>query len=230
MEEEALNQTSQNQPPTPNEEHNGALKSFTAWWKRRNTPVKVVIVLGALVVTGAAIGSVQPNSQKGTSTTTTVSAVVTGAATATTTTVSADPVDRLKALVGDVLPGDNNMDRPMLRKVAVVKQVDGGYGVFVEMNASDNLTKGFIKGGIEETMSEVYMALYQSGLDVRTATVAAFFPLTDKYGKESEGCVYESALDKTEADKVNWRADETMLMLDILPGIWDTTLLNVSLR
>lgn len=149
---------------------------------------------------------------------------------APTTTSAPAPEDQIRQVVEEVLEGDNNRDQPLLRGVEIVPQVDGGFGVFVEMNANDNLTSGFIKGGIEQDMTEVYQAVYHSGQDVRTASVAAYFPMIDQYGQESEDVIYKSILDKSEADKVNWDADESLLAVDILPGVWQTTFLHPELQ
>lgn len=111
--------------------------------------------------------------------------------------------DQIRNIVSSVLKGNNNMDQPHIRKIDVVKQVNGGWGVFVDYNADDNLTTNLRKTGIEKTMSEIYIALYTSNKDVQSASVAAYFPLVDKYGNESQEVVYKSILDKSEADKVN---------------------------
>lgn len=79
-------------------------------------------------------------------------------------------------------------------------------------------------------MADVYIALYTSNLDVRTASVAAYLPLTDTYGNTSDGMVYKTMLDKTVAGKVNWSADKSMLEWQVLPGVWTTTILNPSLN
>jgi len=221
--------------------------SVRAWWSRRGKFSKAAIIIGALIVVITIIPSGDDTNVAETTTTTSPesaettttqqeAAVVTTAAQTTTTTAApttsttAGPASEFKSVVSRTLEGDNNMDKPLLRKVDVVEQIDGGYGVFVEMNANDNLTSGMIRGGIEQDMSKVYMALYQSGLDVRTATVAAYFPMTDQYGAESEAVIYKSMLDKSEADKVNWEADDSLLRTDILPGIWQTTLLHPELQ
>ena len=56
-----------------------------------------------------------------------------------------------------------------------------------------------------------------------------FLPLagkfSDKYGNQSDGVVYRTFLEKTEADKVNWTADKTTLKVSILPEVWTTVFL-----
>jgi hypothetical protein len=138
--------------------------------------------------------------------------------------------EQLRQITSDVLKGDTNMGKPRLRKVEVVKQAAGGWGVFAEFNGDDNLTARMRKGGIETKMAEVYVALYTSGKDVQTASVAAYFPLVDKYGNESDGIVYKTTLNRKEADKVNWGADNTTLRRSILPGIWTATLVHPEFR
>ncbi len=134
--------------------------------------------------------------------------------------------DQLRQIVTGVLEGSNNMDKPYLRAVNVVQQVNGGWGVFTEFNPDDNLTQTLRKGGLESKMAEIYIALYTSGKDVQTASVAAYFPLVDKYGNESDGVVYKTVLNRKEADKVNWNADKATLRRTILPGVWSATLVH----
>jgi len=136
---------------------------------------------------------------------------------------------QIKQIVANTLKGNNNMNKPYVRKIMVVKQIDGGWGVFTEYNAGDNLTSNLRIMGIKSKMSKIYAALYTSGKDIRTASVAAWFPLQDKYGNQSDGGVYKSILDKTEADKVNWQADKASLELDILPGVWTTTFIHPAM-
>lgn len=139
--------------------------------------------------------------------------------------------DQLKTLVANVLNGTTNMSHEnRLKSVDVVKQIDGGWGVFVEFNADDNLSANFTKRGIEKQMSDVYTSLYTSDKDVRTASAAAYLSLTDKYGNTSDQMVYKSILDKAVAGKVNWSTDKASLELQILPGLWSTTILSPVLK
>jgi len=138
--------------------------------------------------------------------------------------------NQIRGIISNVLKGNNNMDQPRLRKIEVVKQVNGGWGVFVDYNSSDNFTADWRKTGIEITMSEIYIALYTSSKDIQSASVAAYFPLLDKYGNEHQGVVYKSILNKSEADKVNWRLDSSTLELSILPNVWTTTVLHREFR
>ncbi len=138
--------------------------------------------------------------------------------------------DQIKALVTDQLNGTNNMKRDNLKKVEVSEGEGGGWNVTVEFNANDNLSTNLRKKGIEKKMSEIYTTLYQSGKDIRIATVTAYFPLADKYGNESDGVVYKSTLDKAVADKVNWKVDRSTLQLSILPQVWTTVMLHPEFR
>jgi len=138
--------------------------------------------------------------------------------------------DLLKAIVANVLQGTTNMsNESRLRHVDVVPQVEGGWGVFVEFNANDNLTTNLTKQGIEMDMSDIYTALYTSGLDVRSASAAGYLSLADKYGNTSDVMVFKSILKSDVASKVNWHSDKATLELQILPGLWTTTILNRAL-
>ncbi|GAA5119296.1 hypothetical protein [Haloechinothrix salitolerans] len=154
----------------------------------------------------------------------------------TTTTTPSTPAKKLSTkeqitrLVSESVDEENNRGQTTIREVDVVKQANGGWGVFTEFNASENLTNNLTKSGIEKTTSEIYIALYTSKYDVRSASVAAYFPLVDKYGNEKDGVVYKSILDQSEAKKVNFAADESYLKLDILPRVWTTTLVHPDFR
>lgn len=136
----------------------------------------------------------------------------------------------LRALVQDTFKGTNNMKKERLRKVDIVKQVEDGWGVFIEYNASENITTNLTKKGIETDMSKAYIALYTANLNVKQATVAAYFPLEDQYGNNEDGVVYKTALTNEVADKINWQTPQVTLQARIIPGLWKTTLLNVSFR
>lgn len=138
--------------------------------------------------------------------------------------------EQIQKLVSDQLKGTNNMKNPYVKKIDVIEQVGGGWGVFVEYNADDNLTKNLRKTGIEKKMSEIYIALYTSDKDIRSVSVAAYFPLVDQYGNKSSGVVYKSILEKGEVDKVNWGSDSSTLKLSILPGVWTTSILHPEFR
>jgi hypothetical protein len=111
-----------------------------------------------------------------------------------------------------------------------VEQIDGGWGVFVEYNADDALSASSTKKSIYLDMSKIYTALYTSKKDIRTASVSAYFPVTDKYGNNSDALVYKTMLEEAEADKVNWDIDSSYLGLEILPKVWEITWALPELR
>lgn len=134
--------------------------------------------------------------------------------------------EQLKQIASNQLSGKNNIGKDYLRKVDVTAQADGGWGVFVEYNAADNVSTNLRKKGIEIKMSEIYTALYTSGKDVRQVSVAAHFPLKDAGGKEFDGTVYKTVLTKDAASKINFNEDKNLLNTKVIPGAWETTLLN----
>lgn len=137
---------------------------------------------------------------------------------------------QLRQIVENALSGKNNLNKDYIKNIDITSQADGGWGVFVDYNADDNVTTSARKKSIEMKMSEVYVALYTSNKDVRSASVAAHFPLQDSYGNESDGVIYKSVLGKSDADKVNFQANESTLKLRILPAAWETTVLNQDFR
>lgn len=138
--------------------------------------------------------------------------------------------DQIKKIVTDQLKGQNNMKKDNLKSVEVTELKTGGWDVKVEFNASDNLSTNLRKKGIEGDMSELYIALYKSGKDIKTVSISAYFPLQDQYGNVNDRVVYASTLDSEEASKVNWNADQSSLKLSILPGVWTTTMLHPEFK
>lgn len=105
----------------------------------------------------------------------------------------------------------------------MVEQAGGGYGVLVDFDASENLTTGMTKGGMERDMWQSYEALYtEAEADVRTAMMTAYFPTTDQMGNDSETPVYQTELDRETAEQVNW---ENAVALE-WDSIWEVTLLH----
>lgn len=138
--------------------------------------------------------------------------------------------DQIKQLVSKQLEGANDVKKNYTRKIEVVEQIDGGWGVFTEYNADDKGDIKLRKEGIQIKMSDIYKAIYTSGKDIRTASVTAYYPTVDKYGKASDSVVYKTMLEKGEADKVNWNADKYYLETEILPRVWETILINIEFR
>jgi hypothetical protein len=136
----------------------------------------------------------------------------------------ASPKTELTALMEQAFSGTTNMDKIKLRDVDVIKQIGGGWGVFVEFNADDNLTSGLIKAGIEADMQESYESLYTSDHKVKQASMGAFYPLIDRYGNEEQGLIYKTVLRRKVAEKINW-ANAHFLQWD---SLWDVTFQNVE--
>jgi hypothetical protein len=134
--------------------------------------------------------------------------------------------DQIKKLVTDQLSGQNNMKKDNLKNLVVIEQEDGGWNVEIGFNADDNFSMNLIKTGIETQMSKLYIALFNSGKDIKTVSISAYFPLEDQYGNVNDRVVYASTLNNEEANKVNWNANRTSLEHSILPGVWTTTMLH----
>lgn len=124
------------------------------------------------------------------------------------------------------------LDADQLVSVESIQQIDGGYGVIVSMNVSDNLTKNLIAGGFEVDAGELMIALFADNpsLDVRWIAVDGLFPLTDQYGNTESGEVVSIRFDGQEAAKVNWSLDDAYLKLTILPGLYDWLFIHPELQ
>jgi hypothetical protein len=201
-------------------------------WIKNPTRKKVGLILGGIMFACFVGFGMTTDAQKATSTPTPQPTQEQAKSEHTSTPQS--PVlseqDQIKALVSDQLKGKNNMKRDNLKKIEVVEHTGGGWDVIVEFNSSDNLSTHLRQVGIEKQMSGIYISLYKSGKDIRTTSIAAYFPLADQYGNESDGVIYKSELDKEEASKVNWNADQSTLKLSILPKVWTTLFLHPEFR
>ena len=202
-------------------------------WIKNPTRKKVGLILGGLVFVFFIGFGMTTDTKTATSTANNEGTPTETAKNASTTAPQAPAIseqDQVKALVTEQLKGQNNMKRDNLKKLEVIEQEGGGWNVTIDFNASDNLSTNLRKVGIEKQMSELYIALYKSGKDVRTTTVTAYFPLVDQYGNENDRAIYQSTLTKEEASKVNWNADQSSLKLSILPKVWTTTLLHPEFK
>ena len=93
----------------------------------------------------------------------------------------------------------------------------------MEINADQNLTPSLAKSMIEYGMEDAYLALHKSGKDITAMSVAAYLPLTDKYGNSSDVMVYKTLLSKEQADQINWSNDDTAKAA--IGRVWDVTIL-----
>lgn len=198
------------------------LSSKLPWSLSRKVRAVLVAVLffAGIILGGSRSSDVQIAASK----TPTPGATASQGPTATPTPKSEEGV--IHQLVTEKLEGNNNMGKPRMRNLSIVKLPEG-WNVVIEFNADDNLTKNLRKKGTESDMGEIYIALYgNGGLNIQNVTISAFFPLVDRYGNESDGIVYKTSLGASEASKVNWDADDLTLRASILPNVWITILLR----
>lgn len=152
--------------------------------------------------------------------TTTTQPTTTTASTTTTieetTTTVQDDETAIENAVTDVLD-------EQLVDTEVISQVDGGYGVVVSMNVSDNFTMGLVADGFKADAADVMFALFRDHpqLDVQWVAVDGLFPLTDRFGNTEPGEVVSIRFERELADQVNWDTHDATLALDILPGLYD---------
>lgn len=128
--------------------------------------------------------------------------------------------EQVKALIQKSLKGKNNMGYPYEDKIEIIQDPNGKYVVDIKYNADDNLSKGLMQTDIQMKISEILTALFTQREDVQKATVAALFPLQDKYGNPFRGDIYIAELNAEEAKKINWNIDPATLALNILPKVY----------
>lgn len=119
---------------------------------------------------------------------------------------------------------NNNLNKFVEVRVnkSFAEDSEGMYVVTAIINADENLTEDLMKKGIWLDMSMIYITSFRELKNVSQVTVIANAILVDKYGKENNLPVLKTMLVKSEADKVNWNADESTLSLQILPQVWES--------
>lgn len=140
--------------------------------------------------------------------------------------------DAIKQVVADQLKGQTTDKKDKLKEVVVtpIAEDNSSYLVRVAFNADENLTTNLTKKGIEYKMAELHKALYTSGQPIGRVVIQAYQTLVDSYGNNIEGRVYETSLDKSEVDKINWSADESSLKFQIIPGVWTVSYIHSIYR
>jgi hypothetical protein len=138
------------------------------------------------------------------------------------------PQETIKNIIQKELKGKNNNDKPYLKDISL--EMEGNEAsVIISYNADENLTTNLTLTGIKGRMGELYTKLYKSQAPLKSVSVCAYMSLTDKYGNATDDIVYTTVLQKEEANKVNWSADEAVLKYSILPKVWHNNFLHPAL-
>ncbi len=134
--------------------------------------------------------------------------------------------EAIEKRIRDAVAKRSNTNKDKIAEIKINKSfadnADGKFVAVVTINGSDNLSEDLIKKGIWVDMADIYMALYKNYSDIQEATIIAKFPMSDKYGNNSDEVVLKTSLSSQEAKKVNWNADKSVLELSILPNVWNT--------
>jgi len=76
--------------------------------------------------------------------------------------------------------------------------------VKIHFIASDNLTASYIKMSMLQDTANVCEKILSTSIPIRQITVVAYFPLTDKYGNESNTCIMTLSINGETLKKINW--------------------------
>jgi hypothetical protein len=95
-----------------------------------------------------------------------------------------------------------------VRSIGIVPQIQAGYGVFVQFEASQNLTNGLTNAGVKFDTEGAYKSIYASPVaqQVRTASMTAWLPLADQFGNTSDQPVFKTILDGRTGRRITWDA------------------------
>lgn len=167
----------------------------------------IVVIIGAITDGGKKLDGPTPNSETSPSPTNQPSVAPTIA--------QLTPEAKIEKIVKDGL-----LSSKKLREVKVTTESDEKYGVKVSLNGSENISSNLTQLGIKKDVSSVFYSLYKEGLGIEYAVVTSYYPTTDKYGNKSEAIIYQARLIASEASKVNWSQDKSMLLGTTLQAIW----------
>lgn len=135
--------------------------------------------------------------------------------------INKSDIDIIKDTITAKYSGKNNRDVDTIRSVDVIDLKDGSYTVTIKYNADELLSQSSTRKDIIYTSSQMFKTIYkETGKEIKQAGIFAYYPMTDKYGNNSDDVVYKCTLDKETADKVNWGQDENQLFWQTLPNLW----------
>lgn len=130
----------------------------------------------------------------------------------------------IKDTINAKYSGKNNRDQDNIRSVDVINLNDGSYTVMIKYNADEGYSSSSTRKDIIYTSSQMFKTIYkETGKEIMQAGIFAYYPLTDKYGNNSDEVVYKCTLDKETADKVNWDQNENQLFSQTLPNLWSAS-------
>lgn len=112
-----------------------------------------------------------------------------------------------------------------VRSINVIHEPNGSSSVNVVLYETSGK-----RSLIEQTMANVYLALFKSGKPLETVTVAVQNPYTDRYGNPVDQKVYQTQLTNEVAKNINFDANEAELQITIIPGLWETQVLHNDLK
>ena len=91
-------------------------------------------------------------------------------------------------------------------KEVKIHELSSGLVVVVSFIASDNLTFGMVRLGIERDMMECFHIMFGLGHGpIIRAVATAYYVRLDRFGYETESRVYEASMKRGLARKINWR-------------------------
>jgi hypothetical protein len=110
-----------------------------------------------------------------------------------------------------------NNDTPAQPKLRAFEYFSEAGKMNVDFNMDQNLTRDWTRDGLKMQMSDLYIAIYhESEPAVKSASLRAWGPVTDRYGNNSYAMLIGTTLEGTETSKIN-------------PGLWKTFLGSTSL-
>lgn len=94
---------------------------------------------------------------------------------------------------------------PRIQEIEIVNiPLSSEINVFVTWAISEGFTEGMTRFAARKEATDLFKALYTSGLSINQVVLRGTFSMKDKYGNISEETVVRLVLDKATARRINW--------------------------
>lgn len=94
---------------------------------------------------------------------------------------------------------------PRIQEIEIVNiPLSSDINIFVTWTISEGWTSGMTRFAARKEATDLFKALYTSGLSINQVVVRGTFSMKDKYGNISEETVVRLVLDKATARRINW--------------------------
>lgn len=128
----------------------------------------------------------------------------------------------------DVLGEKTNMGKESIESLSIwdAREVletapEGSKSIWVDFNASENLTTKLTKRGMYSDAAELFQKIFALSSEVYDVAISIYLPMVDVYGNEQNTKVMVIALQRPTAEKVNWEGFDIDNLTVIAGQYWE---------